>query len=66
MLCYFRDCDGFASFKTPELKEYTKFKRTLIDFRAFYNLDQYNLKEIDKYMWQLGKKYFLKSYGKKK
>ena len=23
-------------------------------------------KEIDKYMWQLGKKYFLKSYGKKK
>lgn len=66
MLCYFRDCDGFASFKTPELKEYAKFKRTLIDFRAFYNLDQYNLKEIDKYMWQLGKKYFLKSYGKKK
>jgi len=24
------------------------------------------LKEIDKYMWQLGKAYFPKNYGKKK
>lgn len=60
VLCYFRDRDGFAKFKTPELKDYEKFKGTLIDFRSFYGLDQYNLKEIDKYMWQLG------NYGKKK
>lgn len=66
VLCYFRDRDKFASFKTPDLKDYAKFKGTLIDFRSFYGLDQYNLKEIDKYMWQLGKEYFPKSYGKKK
>lgn len=66
VLCYFRDRDGFAKFKTPELKDYEKFKGTLIDFRSFYGLDQYNLKEIDKYMWQLGKAYFPKNYGKKK
>lgn len=66
VLCYFRDRDKFASFKTPELKDYTKFKGTLIDFRSFYGLDQYNLKEIDKYMWQLGKEYFPKNYRKKK
>ncbi len=66
VLCYFRDRDKFASFKTPELKNYAKFKGTLIDFRLFYSLDQYNLKDIDKYMWQLGKEYFSKSYGKKK
>ena len=65
-MCYFRDRDGFAKFKTPELKDYEKFKGTLIDFRSFYGLDQYNLKEIDKYMWQLGKAYFPKNYGKKK
>lgn len=64
--CSFRDRDKFASFKTPELKDYAKFKGTLIDFRSFYGLDQYNLKEIDKYMWQLGKEYFPKNYGKKK
>jgi hypothetical protein len=66
VLCYFRDRDGFAKFKTPELKNYEKFKATLIKFRSFYGLDQYNLKEIDKYMWQLGKEYFPKNYGKKK
>ena len=66
VLCYFRDFDKFTSFKTKELKDYARFKGTLIDFRSFYGLDQYNLKEIDKYMWQLGKKYFPKNYGKKK
>lgn len=66
VLRYFRDRDKFASFKTPDLKDYAKFKRTLIDFRSFYGLDQYNMKEIDKYIWQLGKEYFPKSYGKKK
>lgn len=62
VLCYFRNSDKFASFKTPELKDYAKFKGTLIDFRSFYGLDQYSLKEIDKYLWQLGKEYFPRSY----
>lgn len=66
MLCYFRDRDKFASFKTPDLKDYAKFKDILIEFSYFYGLDKYNLKEIDKYMWQLGKESFPKSYGKKK
>ena len=66
VLCYFRDRDGFAKFKTAELKNYGKFKDKLIEFRSFYGLNQYNLKEIDKYMWQLGKAYFPKNYGKKK
>ncbi len=66
VLCYFRNRDKFASFKTPDLKNYAKFKEILIDFRSFYGLDKYNLKEIDKYMWQLGKKHFPKNYKKKK
>lgn len=66
VLCYFRNRDKFASFKTSDLKDYAKFRGTLIDFRSFYSLDQYTLKEIDKYMWQLGKEYFPKNYGKKK
>ena len=66
ILCYFRDRDLFTSFKTPELRNYSDFKKILIDFRSFYGLEQYNLKEIDKYLWQLGKKYFPNNYGKKK
>lgn len=48
------------------MKNYIKFKETLISFRDFYGLVQYNLKEIDKYMWQLGKAFFPKDYGMKK
>lgn len=65
VLCYLRNRDSFASFKNPELREYGKFKQILIGFRSFYGLDRYSLKEIDKYIWQLGKEYFPISYGKK-
>lgn len=65
VLCYFRDRDGFSNFKTLELKDYKKFKDTLVEFKYFYGLDKYDLKKIDRYMWQLGKDYFPKNYGQK-
>lgn len=65
LLGYYRDKDGFAEFSTPELKDYAKFKAVLIEFRKFYGLERYNLKQVDKYIWQLGKKYFPKNYAKK-
>lgn len=64
VLCHFRDQDGFTAFKTPDLKDYARFKEILIAFRAFYGLEEYNLKQIDKYIWQLGKEYFPRMYGK--
>lgn len=64
ILCYFRNKDGFAYFKNDELKNYERFKDLIIEFRKFYGLDKYNLKEIDQYLWQLGKKYFPKNYKK--
>lgn len=66
VLRYFRDLDGFAEFKNDDLKNYIRFKGMLIDFRKFYHLQQFNLKEIDKYIWQLGKAYFPKDFAKKK
>ena len=66
VLRYFRNCDSFSDFQDGDLKDYIKFKGILIDFRAFYGLDKYNLKQIDQYVWQLGKEYFPKNYGKKK
>ena len=65
VLRYFRDRDGFASFADGDLKNYVLFKGALIDFRAFYRLEDYNLKLLDKYLWLLGKDYFPKKYGKK-
>jgi hypothetical protein len=46
-------------------KDYVKFKRILIDFKEFYSLEKYKLKQIDQYIWQLGKEYFPKNYKKK-
>lgn len=66
VLRYFRNRDSFLDFQDGDLKDYVKFKGILIDFRAFYGLNKYNLKQIDQYVWQLGKDYFPKNYGKKK
>lgn len=62
LLRYFRDVDGFADFKNDELKDYPKFKQILLQFRDYYDLAPYSLKEIDMYLWQMGKIKFPKKY----
>ena len=62
VLKHFRDRDGFSKFSNDDLKDYICFKGAQVDFGKFYDLAQYNLKQIDKYIWQLGKKYFPKKY----
>lgn len=62
VLLYFKKKDSFADFKKEDLKEYSKFKKVLISFKKFYNIDEYNLKDIDRYIWQLGKEYFPNKY----
>lgn len=64
VLCYFKKNDHFAVFKTEDLRDYEKFKGIIISFREFYGLEKYDLKQIDQYLWQLGKEYF--SINKKK
>ena len=62
VLMYFNKNDKFYDFKRENLKNYKKFKNILIQFKKFYNIDEYNLKDIDKYLWQLGKEHFTKKY----
>lgn len=56
----------FAKFKKEDLKSYVKFKDILLRFRIFYELEEFDLKQIDKYLWQAGRKYFPRSYKKNK
>lgn len=65
VLCYFRNVDRFSEFSGGELKNYPRFKSVLKDFIAFYGLEDYNLKLIDRYLWQLGKDKFPKYSTKK-
>lgn len=66
ILIYFRNKDRFYEFKTDDLLEYSKYKDIIINFRKFYNLENYGLKSIDRYLWQLGKEYFPNNYKKAK
>lgn len=63
LLRHFRDLDGFARFRTDELRDYPSFQAVLLGFRSFYGLDQFSLKEIDQYLWLLGKDKMPKKYA---
>lgn len=65
ILVYFRDKDSFAIFTANDLKNYKRFKEVLIQFRNFYSLSEYSLKQLDQYLWQLGKNYFPKKFKDK-
>ena len=60
VLVYFNKVDKFSSFKRKDLKDYRKFKGGLLDFQRYYKLERFNLKEIDRYLWLLGKEFFPK------
>ena len=62
VLMYYKKADKFYEFKKDDLKDYAKFKEVLIAFKKYYNLDEFNLKELDMYLWQLGKEYFPNKY----
>lgn len=63
MLRYFQEKYQFSSFNRNDLKQYTKFHAILMEFRAHFGLERFGLKEVDKYLWQVRKDYFPKTYG---
>lgn len=44
--------------EVPLRKDYSTFKGVIESFRAHFNLQQFDLKQIDQYLWQLGKDWF--------
>jgi hypothetical protein len=62
LLMYYKKKDKFAKFNKKDLKDYPSYKEILLSFREYYKLNEFNLKEIDKYLWQAGKDYFPRTY----
>ena len=58
LLKYFRDRDGFMAFNEANLKEYRSYYKIIQSFKSFYGLQAFSVKQIDKYLWQLGKEAF--------
>jgi len=55
MLAYFKSQDKFAQFTKKGLRDYPTFKNVILEFQKFYELEKFSLREIDKYLWVLGK-----------
>ena len=60
MLYFFSKRDNFFKFTKVSLRNYRIFKKTISSFMNFYSLNQYSVKDIDKYLWQIGKENFAK------
>ena len=54
--------ERFADFKREDLKDYAMYMSVINSFRRFFGLTRYSVKELDQYLWQLGKWYF-NQYG---
>lgn len=62
VLVRFKKNDNFYQFTNVDLRDYVKFKEIILVLSELYNLQRFNLKQVDQYIWQLGKEYFPKSY----
>ena len=58
LLKYFSKRDCFDKFTDKNLREYQLYTEIIMSFRRFYGLESFNVKELDKYLWQLGKEAF--------
>ena len=62
MLLYFQETHEFSDFHYDDLRQYPLYRDILFQFQKHYGLEKYNFKQIDKYLWQAGKKYFPRKY----
>lgn len=73
VLIHFQHKDGFyrpakqdlGLFKS-KIRLFKSFRDIILGFRKYYELESFNLKQIDQYLWLLGKKYFQKQHKKTK
>lgn len=62
LLAYKRK-DNFFQFKNSDLKIFPEFKKVVLEFIDYYSLTEYDLKEIDKFLWMYGKEKFPIKYS---
>jgi hypothetical protein len=62
MLMHFKKKDKFCHFRKAELKKYKRFLDVIKEFKRFYKLETFSLRQIDIYLWLAGKEHFPKNY----
>lgn len=66
MLLHYRAADNFEVFARSDLKNYSQFVRIVAAFQKHYALDSFSLRQIDVFLWLVGKDSFPRNYGKRK
>ena len=64
MLMEYKKRDKFMPFKKDDFKNYEHFLEIIENFRDFYGLASFTLRNIDVFLWQGGKEFFPRKYGK--
>ena len=54
--------EPFGNFQKNKLKDYDVYMGAILSFRQHFGFDHYSIKQLDQYLWQLGKWYF-NQYG---
>jgi len=62
MMLHYKKTDGFTVFLNSDLKDYPQFISIIESFRQFYNLQTFSLKQIDVFLWMVGKECFPRKY----
>lgn len=65
-LVYFNRKEHFYDFTKKELRDYDTFKNVVIVFKEHFKLRDFSLRDIDKYLYSLGKENFKRYYKKSK
>lgn len=62
MLRHYRKVDKFNKFNNEDLKSYPKFIGVIEALREFYNVNTYSLRQLDIFLWLVGKEYLPNNY----
>ncbi|WP_224964751.1 hypothetical protein [Acinetobacter guillouiae] len=65
MLYHFSKIDKFDKFSRNDLRNYERFFEIINKFRKYYKLENYSIRQIDIYLWLLGKEKFPNRYPRK-
>lgn len=57
MLTAYKKKDKFDQFTLVDMKNYEKFVRVVYNFRQFYKLEEFTIRQIDIFLWILGKEF---------
>lgn len=53
----YQESYGFGQFTQPELKDYPKYKATVVQFRSHFALSDFSFKQLDNFLWGYGREW---------